>query len=153
MKPRFQSNHEEFSMTHTKRHLSALLLALTLTSASLGARAHSELSEASAISALPVALVLAAPAMVLVGGAALTVVSVQASATGTVWVLERASDGARATLQFAGTAAGASLAASGTAVVVTAVATGWLISAAGQAIAFVPNQIGASLLYNERVTR
>jgi hypothetical protein len=36
---------------------------------------------------------------------------------------------------------------------VTAVATGWLISTAGQAIAFVPNQIGASLLYNERITR
>jgi len=32
-------------------------------------------------------------------------------------------------------------------------ASGWLISAAGQAIAFVPNEIGASLLYNERVTR
>ncbi|HSW22598.1 MAG TPA: hypothetical protein VLJ62_07520 [Burkholderiaceae bacterium] len=140
-------------MTQATRRLSALLLALTLTTASLGARAHSNASEASAISALPVALVLAAPAMVLVGGAALTVVSVQTSATGTVWVLERASDGARASLQFAGSAAGASLAAWGTAVVVTALATGWLISAAGQAIAFVPNQIGGSLPYNERVTR
>ena len=98
-------------------------------------------------------LLVAAPAMLLAGGAVLTVVSVQTSATGTVWVLERASDGAHATLQFAGTAAGASLAASGAAVVATAVATGWLISTAGQAIAFVPNQIGASLLYNERVTR
>jgi hypothetical protein len=91
--------------------------------------------------------------MLLAGGAALTVVSVQASATGTVWVLERASDGARATLQFSGRAVGASLATAGTAVLVTALSTGWLISAAGQAIAFVPNQIGASLLYNERVTR
>jgi hypothetical protein len=81
------------------------------------------------------------------------VVSVQASAVGTVWVLERASDGARATLNFSGHAVGASLAAAGTAVLVSAVSTGWLISAAGQAIAFVPNQIGASLLYNERVTR
>ena len=40
----------------------------------------------------------------------------------------------------------------GTAVLVTALSTGWLISAAGHAIAFVPNQIGASLLHNERVT-
>jgi hypothetical protein len=131
----------------------AALLAVSLSFGSVSARAHNELSEASALSALPVAVVIAAPAMLLVGGAALTVVSVQASAQGTLWVLERASDGARATLQFAGSAAGASLAASGTALAVTALASGWLISAAGQAIAFVPNEIGASLLYNERVTR
>lgn len=140
-------------MTHVHRSLLTALLALSLSTGTVGARAHNELSEASAISAIPVAVLVAAPAMLLAGGAVLTVVSVQISATGTVWVLERASDGAHATLQFAGSAAGASLAASGAAVVVTAVATGWLISTAGQAIAFVPNQIGASLLYNERVTR
>jgi hypothetical protein len=140
-------------MTFGKRPFAALLPALALATSTLGARAHNEASEASAISALPVALVIAASAMLLVGGAALTVVSVQASANGTVWVLGRASDGAQATLQFAGSAGGASLAASGTAVLVTAVATGWLVSTAGQAIAFVPNQIGASLLYNDRITR
>lgn len=135
------------------QHTLAAALAITLATSSLGAHAHSELSEASALSALPVAVSVAAPVMLLAGGAALTVVSVQASATGTVWVLERASDGARATLQFSAHAVGASLAAAGTAVLVTALSSGWLISAAGQAIAFVPNQIGASLLYNERVTR
>ena len=127
-------------------------MAITLTAVS-GARAHIELSEASAISALPVAVSVVAPVMLLVGGAELTVVSIQASATGALWVLERASDGARATLQFSDHLAGASLVAVGGAVLVTALSTGWLISAAGHAIAFVPNQIGASLLYNERVTR
>jgi len=140
-------------MPSMRQHAIALALAATLAVSSLGARAHNELSDASAVSALPVAVSIAAPAMLLVGGAALTVVSVQASATGTVWILERASDGARATLQFSGHVAGASLATVGSAVLVTALSTGWLISAAGQAIAFVPNQIGASLLYNERVTR
>ncbi len=139
-------------MASLRQHAVALALVAAFASTSLNARAHNELSEASAISALPVAVSLAAPAMLLVGGAALTVVSVQASATGTVWVLERASDGARATLEFSGRAAGASLATVGTAVLVTALSTGWLISAAGHAIAFVPNQIGASLLHNERVT-
>jgi len=153
MSSAFHQQPRVFLMTHVKRPLLAVLLALSLTTSTIGARAHNELSEASAISALPVAVLVAAPAMLLAGGAVLTVVSVHTSATGTVWVLERASDGAHATLQFAGSAAGASLAASGAAVVVTAVATGWLISTAGQAIAFVPNQIGASLLYNERVTR
>jgi hypothetical protein len=135
------------------RRLAAAACAMALITGSVGARAQSELSEVSALSALPVAVSVAAPVMILAGGAALTVVSVQASATGTLWVLERASDGARATLQFSGHAVGASLALAGTAVLVTAVSTGWLISAAGQAIAFVPNRIGASLLYNERVTR
>lgn len=131
----------------------AICLAVALNLQAVGASAHNELSEVSALSALPVALSVAAPAMLLVGGAALTVVTVQASATGTVWVLERASDGARASVEFSGRVAGASLVGVGSAVLVTAVSTGWLISAAGQALAFVPNQIGASLLYNERLTR
>ena len=139
-------------MPSLRQHAVTLALAAAFASTSLNASAHNELSEMSAISALPVAVSLAAPAMLLVAGAALTVVSVQASTTGTVWVLERASDGARATLEFSGRAAGASLATAGTAVLVTALSTGWLISAAGHAIAFVPNQIGASLLHSERVT-
>lgn len=106
-------------------------------------------SDASALSLLPVAVLVAAPAMLLSAGAMLTVVTVEASAKGSVWIVERASDGARVSLQLA---SGAS-AAVGTGVLVTAMSAGWLLSAAGQAIAFVPNEIGASLLYNERVTR
>jgi hypothetical protein len=119
--------------------------------ATLGAaRAHPhDLSDASALSMLPIAVSVAAPVMLLAGGAALTVVSVTASAEGTVWVLERASDGARASVVFAGTVS----AAAGTAVVVTAFSAGWVLSAAGQALAYIPNEIGAALLYNERVTR
>lgn len=41
----------------------------------------------------------------------------------------------------------------GSAVVVTALSAGSVLSAAGQAVCFIPNQIGAALLYNERVTR
>ena len=97
------------------------LIAAALSAALMStARAHSEVSEASALSMLPVAVSVAAPSMILVAGAVLTVVSVQASATGTVWVLERASDGARATLHFSGhVAQGAALSVGG-AVMVTA---------------------------------
>jgi hypothetical protein len=38
-------------------------------------------------------------------------------------------------------------------VLVTAFSAGWVLSAAGQAIAYVPNSVGQALLYNERVTR
>jgi hypothetical protein len=135
------------------KFLTSTLLTLALTLPLPAARAHSEVSEASALSMLPVAVSVAAPAMLLSGGVLLTVVSVQASAVGTVWVLERASDGARMTLTFSGNAiAGAALSVV-TAVAVTAIASGWVLSAAGQAIAFVPNEIGRSLLHNERITR
>ncbi len=118
------------------------------------AQAHpSNASDASALSALPVAVSVAAPVMILSGGAMLTVVAVQASATGTVWVLERASDGARASITLGAQAAGGLSVAAGTVVLVTAFSAGWVLSAAGKAIAFIPNEIGASLLYNERVTR
>lgn len=133
--------------------LRSACLVLALAAQGLPVRAHSEASELSALSMLPVAVSVAAPGLLLSGGVALTVVSVQASAVGTVWVLERASDGARMTLTFSGNLlTGASLSL-GTAVAVTAITAGWVLSTAGQAIAFVPNEIGRSLLHNERITR
>jgi len=68
-------------------------------------------------------------------------------------VLERASDGARASVTLSAAAAGGLSVAAGTAVVVTAFSAGWVLSAAGKAIAFIPNEIGAALLHNERLTR
>ena len=124
----------------------AALLALNL------AGAHAQSVEASMLSTLPVAVSVAAP-VVLSTGAVLTVVAVEASATGAVWVLERASDGARSTLRLSAQAAGGLSVVAGTAVLVTVMSTGWVLSAAGAAIAFIPNEIGAALLYNERVTR
>lgn len=137
-----------------KRVLGAALataLAATLSmGTALPALAHGTDPSAasSALSLLPVAVVLAAPAAVLSGGAVLTVVAVQASAEGMVWVLESASDGARASVRLAG---GAVLSV-GTGLAVTALASGWVLSAGSRAVCFIPNQIGASLLYNERVT-
>ena len=110
-------------------------------------------SEASALSALPIAVSVAAPASVLVGGGTLVVIAISRVAEGTLCVLERVSDGARASIVLAGDAAlGASVAA-GTVLAVSAIGAGWVLSAAGAAIAFVPNEIGRALLYTEQVTR
>ena len=98
---------------------------------------------AGAVAALPVAL--------SVGGAVLTVKAVQASATGTVYLLERASDGAQASVEVSGRAAGAASGAVGTVLTCTVIGTGVILSAAGEAIAFVPNAIGRALLHNERL--
>ena len=127
----------------------AALLAINLVSAN----AQSEASALSALSALPIAVSVAAPVMMLSAGVTLTVVAVEASAIGAIWVLERASDGARATVKLSAQAAGGLSVAAGTAVVVTAVSTGWVLSTASRAIAVVPHEIGAALFYNERVTR
>ena len=121
----------------------------------LPARAHTQAnsSQGSELSLLPVAVSVAAPVALLAAGAVFTVVAVQASAVGTVWVLERGSDGAQASINFTGDVVGAASNLVGTAVVATVFSAGCVLSAAGRAIAFIPNEVGKTLLYNERVTR
>ncbi len=136
-----------------KRAIVSVAAALAMTLGG-GAQAHRDAaSEASALSMLPVVVSAALPAGLVLSGAAFTVVAVSVVAQGTVWVLERASDGARFSVTVsASAAAGASLAV-GTAVEVLACGAGWVLSAAGRAIAFVPNELGRALLHNERITR
>ncbi|WP_428505351.1 hypothetical protein [Roseateles sp.] len=125
-----------------------LLLSLVLLQAP-HARAQTTASEASALSAVPVAVSVAAPAVLLSAGANLTVVAVEASAQGTVWVLERASDGVRASVRFTGKAS----TALGAVVVVSVIGSGYVLSVAGEAVALVPNAVGKALLHNEQITR
>ncbi len=137
-------------MRRTTSTLRRLALAFTISAVlATPARAHGPSEASSAASVLPVAMLVAAPSLVLAAGATFTVVAVQASAEGTVWVLERAADGARATLRLAG----ASLVTTGAVLTVSTVASGWLVSQAGRALCFIPSEAGATLLYNERVTR
>jgi len=138
-----------------------LFAALTLSLALSTAQAQSELS---AISVAPVALsVMAvsatgaalsvAPAAILSAGVTLTVVSVEIVGGVTVWVLERASDGVRISLRTAGQLAKGVVVSAGAAVSVTVIGSGVVLSAAGEVIAFIPNEIGKALLYNEKVSR
>jgi hypothetical protein len=136
-----------------QRHRLTLVAAALAAALTTTAHAHAGASDLSALSLLPVAVSVAAPSMLITGGAVLTVVAIQASATGTVWVLERASDGARATLHFSGHVAHGTVLSVGGAVMVTALASGHVLSAAGEAIAFIPNELGRALIYNERITR
>lgn len=141
-----------------KRLLAATGLSLAL---SLSAQAQ---SEASAISVAPVALSVTAvsatgaalslaPSAILSAGGSLVVVSVEVVGGVTVWVLERASDGVRISLRTSGQLAKGAVVSVGTAVSVTVIGSGIVLSAAGEAIAFIPNEIGKALLYNERVSR
>ena len=137
------------------------VLALSVALSAPPSHAHSPSTELSVLSMLPVAVSVAAPAALSVAaplallsaGAALTVVAVEAASAGTVWVLERASDGARLSLTLSGAMAAGLSMASGTTVVVLAGSTGWVLSAAGKAFAYIPNEIGKALLHHERITR
>jgi len=130
------------------------LLAVSIAAAAIPAAAHRDAaSELSALSMLPVAVSVVAPVGLLSAGAAFTVVAVEAASVGTVWVLERASDGARLSLTLGTHALGGVSVAAGAVVSCSAVGAGWVLSAAGKAIAFIPNEIGRALLYNERITR
>jgi hypothetical protein len=157
--------------TVMKKSIASLLVAACTAFAGamlpLHAQAQTRGSEASAaLSLLPVAsvvgaasavgasatAVIAVPAALSVGGSMLTVIAVEASADGTVYLLERASDGARASVKVMGRAANGVSAAVGTGVLVSAIGTGIVLSAAGEVLAFVPNAIGRALLHNERLS-
>jgi len=114
------------------------------------AESSTELSEASLV---PVAISVALPIVLVAGVASVVVTGVEASAQGTVWVVENLADGVKGSICFAGQVVGAVAVAAGTVIVVTAVATGMVLSTAGHVIAFVPNEIGRTLSYNQRVSR
>lgn len=127
------------------------------------AQAQSEASALSALSVLPIASVavgastavgasVAVPAVLLATGAVFTVRVVEASARGTLVVLERASDGTRLSLEFAGRAARDMSIVTGAMVTCSVIGAGVVLSVAGEVIAFVPNAIGRALTYNERVS-
>lgn len=145
-----------------KRLFAATTLSLALATLALPARAQSEISLAvsmapvvlsvGAVSATGVALS-AIPAGMLSVGVTLVVVSVEVVSGATVWVLERASDGARISLKVAGKLAEGIVVSTGAAVAVSVIGAGTVLSAAGQVIAFIPNEVGKALLYNEQVSR
>lgn len=139
-----------------------VLLALVCGLGWPAAQAHGDPSGAlSALSVLPVAsvvvtastaagAVLALPVASLVTGTVLVVKLVEVTARGTVYVLERASDGARLSIELTGRGLeGVSLGV-GTAVTVSVIGTGTLLSVAGEVIAFIPNALGRALLHDER---
>ena len=144
-------------MTHL--HLKNMVLAASLALNLAAGQAHAQSEASLAVSALPVASVMGVAGSVAggavaltVSGAVLVVKAVEVSATGTVYVLERASDGARASVAVAGRGAKAVSAGVGTAVAVGVISAGVVLSVAGEVIAFIPNQLGRALLHNERVT-
>lgn len=144
-------------------HLMALCFVWGGMAISMQAQAQTDASALSTLSALPLVSVVvgsekaaealvALPAALSETGAMLVVKTVQSTARGTVYVLERASDGARASIEVSGQALAQGSLAVGASVQVTVLGSGLVLSAAGQAIALIPNALGRALLHNERLT-
>ena len=135
----------------TRTRLAAITTAIALT---LGANARAESSaELSEASLVPVAISVALPVILVAGVGSIVVTGVEASAEGTVWIVENVADGVKGSICFAGRVLGTAAVAVGTVIVVTAEATGLVLSSAGRVIAFVPNEVGRTLSYNQRVSR
>ncbi len=145
-----------------------LVAAAAIALSPLTAHAHRDdgLSALSALSALPVASVVVAgsaaagasaaavtlPVALSAGGAVLVVKSIEITARGTLCVLERASDGARVSLEFAGRSFERTVLSVGKSVQLSVLSSGTVLSVLGEAIAFVPNELGRALLHNEQLT-
>ncbi|MBU2409259.1 MAG: hypothetical protein KKC79_11525 [Gammaproteobacteria bacterium] len=151
-----------------KKKLISILIALgmPLSGAVIPFQVRAQSEASAALSMLPLASVVAtasvagtaasaavaAPAALSVGGVALTVLAIEASAGATVYVLERASDGARVSIRLLGRATRGASIAIGTAVEVSVIGSGVVLSTAGEVLAFIPNAIGRALLHDERLS-
>ena len=150
-----------------KRQLTILLIAISAGIASLtssfDAKAQSEAAALSAISVMPLAsvvvgsaaasTVVALPVVLSTAGAVLVVKAVEVTARSTVYLLERASDGASASVELISDGVAVASIAVGTVVTVSVVGAGVVLSTAGRVLAFIPNALGRALLHNERLTR
>ena len=151
-----------------KKAFATRILALTLSCgavlAPVSARAQSDASLAA--STLPVAsvvlsaaaagtaasAVVALPAALSVAGSQLAIKAVQVSADAVVYVLERVSDGARASVRVSLGAGHYSIKQVDTVVSVIATATGVMLVAAGEVLAFIPNEAGRALLHSAKLS-
>lgn len=143
-----------------RRNLCALGAAFALLG---GGVAHAQSEASLVLSTLPVASVVAAasgagsedivaiPLILSAVGASLVVEAVESSAEGVTYVLKNVADGASAVVKVSGKAAGAASVGVGAVVQTSATAAGVILSTAGKVLAFIPNEIGKSLMHNERL--
>lgn len=147
------------------RPLRNSLCALGMACALLGGGSAYAQSETSVVlSALPVASVVgglasggqsenivAVPVFLSLAGAFAVVEAVESSADGVSYVLKSMADGASAVVKVSGQAAGALSVGVGMVVETSVNGAGVILSAAGKVLAFIPNEIGKTLMHNERL--
>jgi hypothetical protein len=107
-------------------------------------------SEGSANVSKASEVVAAGPTAVITGSGELLVVGIQAAGDVVIVTLRGASEAGTASVKVSQHVAATTSLAVGTAVQVTAESAGYALSIAGRIIAFIPNEIGRSLLHHSR---
>lgn len=121
-----------------------------LTLLTSNAQAEKTLSAAGE-SSMVVSLVVISPLLLADLSGALVVKSVDASGKGIKVVLQGVANGAQASFEFSGKMSQDFSLATGQSVKLVALSSGHLLVASGKVLAFLPNEIGKSLLYHDTV--
>jgi hypothetical protein len=137
-------------MKSSRRTLCLMLLPLCL-AAALPAQAQNA-SAASAASSAALsyagASVVGGTASALAAGASLTLIAIEKAGEAVIWVLKDVSTGATVSIRASTQAIGAASMTVGTVIAVTASAAGYALYSAGRMIAFVPSEVGRSMVYH-----
>jgi hypothetical protein len=136
----------------TMKPIALMLLCCSLAAGAAEQQGSTDLSNASELVAEGSATVVVGSLSAVAASGTVVVDSVVAVGDASVVVLAGASDAARATVRLSGRAAREASLAAGASVDVVATSTGCLLVSAGKVLAFVPNEIGKSLLHHSRVS-
>lgn len=128
--------------------LLAIALACTLCTAQAQPNPSTDMSAASGLVVAGSALVVGGSLSAVAASGAVAIVSVQVVGESVLIVLEGASHAARTTIRLSGQAAASSLLVTGAAVSMVTIASGTVLIVAGEAIAFVPSEIGRALVHH-----
>ncbi len=138
----------------------AVVMGLLMGMTQLGHAEPRQLSEASRGSealSLGVAVVTLGSMSALDGSGRIVIDAVEASAETSSVVLKRVgqegSEISRVTLQLSGKGLEKSALVVGAGIEISVVSTGYILISAGKALAFIPNQLGQTLLHHEKVSR
>lgn len=138
-------------MKSSRRTLCLMLLPVSLYLAAAPTQAQNA-SNASAASSAALsyasASVVGNTASALAAGASLTLVAIEKAGEAVIWVLKDVSTGATVSIRASTQAIGAASMAVGTVITVTASAAGYALYSAGRMIAFVPSEVGRSMVYH-----
>ncbi|MFZ6674516.1 hypothetical protein [Undibacterium sp. Xuan67W] len=148
-------------MTHLTSQITSMIrtstVALTLACSAVGLTTQAALAASclscgasglSLLSALSGAVLIEGSAEGIQASGTLLVVSVEKIADGVIVVFKGVSDGAKYSVKLTGKAMGNVSVVAGTVVQVTALSAGTMLVVSGQAIAYIPNEIGRSLVHH-----
>ena len=131
--------------------LHRLTLSCVLIAALLSAPVHAQ-SRKSDASTVSVVVSVMLPAAFISEGGRYVVKGVEASADGTVYVLEKVGEGIRGSVTVGANVSGAASVGVGESVSFVTSASGTLLAASGKVLAIIPNALGRALLKSEKLS-